>query len=220
MQQNQLIWGQRGGRSKPSGPVQRKNGPLWFPDQHLKKKKTLNHIHPHDCRGWQINLFSLSINWGWNAGGLGAFAVAAPKLWNESPPPSQVRPAPTLTVFKSRPNTHSFSLVFPDRESGRFGRLLLFYCAFYCSYTLSAFMHLCNVQHFGQLFGRKGNKSDFIWFCEVRRKMRRRGGGGLASAEAWNQPIRRDEDQLTYCWPRGSALWPAWPQQRWWDVVA
>lgn len=39
-----------------------------------------------------------------------AFAVVAPKLWNELPP--HVRLAPTLPVFKSRLKTYLFSLAF------------------------------------------------------------------------------------------------------------
>ena len=40
-----------------------------------------------------------------------AFAVAAPKLWNDLP--LHVRQAPTLLAFKSRLKTHFYSLAFP-----------------------------------------------------------------------------------------------------------
>ena len=40
-----------------------------------------------------------------------AFAVAAPKLWNELP--LHIRQSPTLQVFKSRLKTYHFSLAFP-----------------------------------------------------------------------------------------------------------
>ena len=64
--------------------------------------------------------------------GDGAFAVAAPKLWNELP--LQVRLAPTLPVFKSRLKTHFFSLAFTGQVT-----LVLLNLGFYLASVLYCF---------------------------------------------------------------------------------
>jgi len=61
-----------------------------------------------------------------------AFAVAAPKVWNELP--LQVRLAPTLPVCKSRLNTHFFSLAFTDQVT-----LVLLHLGFYLTSVLYCF---------------------------------------------------------------------------------
>ncbi len=40
-----------------------------------------------------------------------AFAVAAPRLWNQLPP--DIKSAPSISVFKSRLKTHLYSMAFP-----------------------------------------------------------------------------------------------------------
>ncbi len=41
-----------------------------------------------------------------------AFAVAAPRLWNQLPP--DIKSAPSISVFKSRLKTHLYSMAFPE----------------------------------------------------------------------------------------------------------
>ena len=76
-----------------------------------------------------------------------AFAVAAPRLWNELPP--AVRNAPSSTIFKSRLKTHLFSLAFPP--------LLWYLVYFICFLSMSMYVvcvplyaSLHHVRHFGQ----------------------------------------------------------------------
>ncbi len=40
-----------------------------------------------------------------------AFAVAAPRIWNQLPP--DIKSAPSISVFKSRLKTHLYSMAFP-----------------------------------------------------------------------------------------------------------
>ncbi len=41
-----------------------------------------------------------------------AFAVAAPRLWNQLP--TDIKSAPSISVFKSRLKTHLYSMAFPE----------------------------------------------------------------------------------------------------------